>query len=92
VPVELAVEEPLPPVEGDGGALTDALLNLLARAGGRVPSRERILEAVRGPGHHGSLRTVDNFIAQLRSKLEDDPANPALIEMVRGFGYRLAVS
>ncbi len=66
------------------------VLLLLARARGRVLSRERILEAVRGPGHHGSLRTVDNFVAQLRAKLEDDPAHPQLIETVRGFGYRIS--
>ncbi len=68
------------------------VLLLLARAGGRVLSRERILEAVRGPGHHGSPRIVDNFVAQLRAKLEDDPAHPKLIETVRGFGYRLSAS
>jgi two-component system alkaline phosphatase synthesis response regulator PhoP len=68
------------------------VLLLLARARGRVLSRERILEAIRGPGHYGSPRTVDNFIAQLRSKLEEDPAQPQLIETVRGFGYRLCIS
>jgi len=65
------------------------VLVLLARAAGRVLSRQGILDAVWGPGHHGSLRTVDNFIAQLRAKLEEDPAHPRLIETVRGFGYRL---
>lgn len=65
------------------------VLVLLARAGNRVLSRQRILDAVWGPGHHGSIRTVDNFIAQLRAKLEEDPASPRLIETVRGFGYRL---
>lgn len=66
------------------------ILVLLARAAGRVLSRERILDAVWGSGHHGSARTVDNFIAQLRAKLEDDPAAPRMIQTVRGFGYRLA--
>jgi len=65
------------------------VLVLLVRAGDRVLSRQRILDAVWGPGHHGSIRTVDNFIAQLRAKLEVDPAKPRLIETVRGFGYRL---
>ncbi len=65
------------------------VLVLLAQAKDRVLSRQGILDAVWGPGHHGSIRTVDNFIAQLRSKLEEDPARPRLIETVRGFGYRL---
>ena len=65
------------------------VLVLLARAAGRVLSRERILDAVWGPGHHGSIRTVDNFVGQLRAKIEEDPAQPQLIETVRGFGYRL---
>ncbi len=66
------------------------VLLLLVRAAGRVLSREQILEGVWGYGHHGSARTVDNFIAQLRAKLEEDPAHPRLIQTVRGFGYRLA--
>jgi DNA-binding response OmpR family regulator len=38
----------------------------------------------------GSPRTVDNFVAQLRGKLELDPENPAHILTVRGSGYRWA--
>ncbi|HHQ49455.1 MAG TPA: response regulator transcription factor [Acidobacteria bacterium] len=67
------------------------VLVLLVRARERVLSRRQILDAVWGPGHHGSVRTVDNFIAQLRAKLEVEPGRPQLIETVRGFGYRLAV-
>jgi len=65
------------------------VLAALARARGRVLSREQILDAVWGPGHHGTPRTVDNFVAQLRAKLEADPAHPRHILTVRGFGYRL---
>ncbi len=68
------------------------VLLLLTRASGRVLSRERILDAVWGHGHHGSARTVDNFIAQLRAKIEEDPAHPRLIQTVRGFGYRVSES
>jgi DNA-binding response OmpR family regulator len=66
------------------------VLGALVRARGRILSRERIFEAVWGPGHHGTHRTIDNFIAQLRSKLEDDPAAPRHLLTVRGVGYRLA--
>ncbi|HEX2748490.1 MAG TPA: helix-turn-helix domain-containing protein, partial [Verrucomicrobiales bacterium] len=39
-----------------------------------------------------TTRTVDNFIAALRSKLEPDPERPRYIETVRGSGYRLSIS
>jgi len=67
------------------------IMMALHRARGRVLSRNQIIDAVWGPEHHGTPRTVDNFIAQLRSKLEDDPANPGHLLTVRGVGYRLVV-
>ena len=65
----------------------DVLLCLI-EASGRVLSREQIQARVWGPTHHGTPRTIDNFILQLRSKLEDDPAAPRHIVTVRGVGYR----
>ena len=73
--------------------LTPTEFNVLAallRARGRVLSREQILEAVWDPAHEATPRTVDNFIAQLRAKLEHDPAAPRHLLTVRGAGYRLA--
>ena len=67
----------------------DVLVTLL-RARGRVLSREQILEGAWGFDHHGTARTVDNFLAQLRAKLEDDPAAPRHLVTVRGVGYRFA--
>jgi DNA-binding response OmpR family regulator len=55
---------------------------------GRVLSRDDIFRRVWGPKHHGTPRTVDNFIQQLRAKLEADPQEPAHIQTVRGVGYR----
>ncbi len=60
----------------------------LVDAGGRVLSREQIRSKVWGPGHHGTLRTIDNFLLQLRNKLEDDPTDPHHLLTVRGVGYR----
>jgi len=60
----------------------------LVAAGGQVLSREEIQSQVWGPGHHGTLRTIDNFLLQLRSKLEDDPSSPRHLLTVRGVGYR----
>ena len=65
----------------------DVLLCLI-EAKGRVLSREQIQARVWGPDHHGTTRTVDNFLLQLRSKLEDDPTEPAHLVTVRGVGYR----
>jgi DNA-binding response OmpR family regulator len=65
------------------------VLMLLKRASGRVLSRQAIFDRVWGDSHHGTLRTIDNFISQLRSKLEDDPASPRHLLTVRGVGYRL---
>ena len=68
----------------------DVLLCLF-EAKGRVLSREQIQANVWGPGHHGTTRTVDNFLLQLRSKLEDDPGDPKHLVTVRGVGYRFVV-
>lgn len=64
------------------------ILLCLVNAGGRVLTREQLQSMVWGPGHHGTPRTVDNFILQLRTKLEESPANPTHIITVRGVGYR----
>lgn len=65
------------------------LLLFLLENPGRVFSREALLKQVWGIRHNGSRRTVDNFVAQLRAKLEADPENPQYIKTVRGSGYRL---
>lgn len=54
----------------------------------RVFSREDLLREVWGVRHNGSRRTVDNFVAQLRAKLEGDPESPRHFITVRGSGYR----
>ena len=60
----------------------------LVEASSRVLTRDDILTRVWGPGHHGTLRTIDNFLLQLRTKLESDPAEPEHLLTVRGVGYR----
>lgn len=65
------------------------ILELLRSAKGRVLSRQSIFDHIWGDTHHGSLRTIDNFISQLRGKLEEDPAVPRYLVTVRGVGYRL---
>jgi DNA-binding response OmpR family regulator len=67
----------------------DVLETLLVAKGSVLPRRE-IFERVWGPNHHGTPRTIDNFVAQLRQKLEVDPAAPRHLVTVRGIGYRFA--
>jgi DNA-binding response OmpR family regulator len=67
------------------------VLHCLVQAEGKVLSREQIQSRVWGPAHHGTPRTIDNFILQLRTKLEADPQNPDAILTVRGVGYRFVI-
>jgi DNA-binding response OmpR family regulator len=64
------------------------VLVCLIEARGAALSRDSIFTRVWGPNHHGTPRTIDNFIQQLRSKLEPDPARPRHVVTVRGIGYR----
>ena len=65
------------------------LLADLAQNGGQVMSREALLSRVWGYDHAGDTRLVDSHMSRLRNKVEDDPADPAIIVTVRGFGYKL---
>ena len=72
--------------------LTATELRLLiefAQHPGQVLSRQALLERVWDYGYAGDSRIVDATVARLRAKIEDDPANPALLRTVRGLGYRL---
>jgi two-component system alkaline phosphatase synthesis response regulator PhoP len=66
------------------------LLKFFRQSGGRVFSREELVRQVWGLQHPGQARTVDNFVAQLRAKLEDDPDSPKHLLTVRGSGYRFS--
>lgn len=64
------------------------LLLALIRRQGRVASRAELLREVWGYGNFVLSRTVDSHIAELRRKLEDDPADPRHIVTVWKVGYR----
>jgi DNA-binding response OmpR family regulator len=80
-----------------GGILTPlseketGMLRLLATHAGETVSREKFLDVVWGYNAFPSTRTVDNFIAGLRAKLEPDPSQPRHLLTVRGKGYRLEI-
>jgi DNA-binding response OmpR family regulator len=64
------------------------LLKFLCDSGGKVFSRDELVRRVWGLPNGGQGRTVDNFVAQLRAKLEADPDRPKHLLTVRGSGYR----
>jgi DNA-binding response OmpR family regulator len=66
------------------------LLSFFCRHAHRVFSREELVREVWGLRQAGQARTVDNFVAQLRAKLEEDPEEPRHLITVRGSGYRFA--
>ncbi|MDE7218396.1 MAG: response regulator transcription factor [Oscillospiraceae bacterium] len=67
------------------------LLTFLAGHPGKVYSRTDLMEQVWNYDYVGDdVRTVDVTVRRLREKIEDDPANPALILTRRGVGYYFA--
>jgi len=67
------------------------VLRLLAARSGEVVTRDELLDAVWGYDRFPTTRTVDNHVALLRAKIEDDPARPRFLLTIRGVGYKLVV-
>lgn len=65
------------------------LLHYLLAHRGEVVSREQLLREVWGYNHTSITRTVDNFVAKLRSHIEPRPYEPRHIITVHGIGYQL---
>jgi DNA-binding response OmpR family regulator len=65
------------------------LLLALARAAGRVKTREQLLIEVADRDFEGFDRSIDVHISSLRKKLLDDAKAPRWIETIRGVGYML---
>ena len=61
---------------------------MLMKNRGKVLTRDSLLDKVWGVEYFGDTRTVDVHVRYLRQKVEDDPDHPALIQTVRGVGYR----
>jgi len=64
------------------------LLTALASRPGLVFTREQLLARVWGEDYFGSDHLVAVHIANLRKKIEAEPANPRYVQTVRGVGYR----
>jgi two-component system response regulator RegX3 len=67
------------------------LLEFLMRNAGRVLTRIQIIDRIWGNDYVGDTKTLDVHIKRLRSKFEVDPANPELIQTVRGLGYKMEI-
>ena len=65
------------------------LLEILARNPGRLVTQKQLLQEVWGPSHVGESQYLRVYMAQLRRKLEPDPARPRHLITEPGMGYRL---
>ncbi len=65
-----------------------SLLALLAKNEGRVLTHQHILKEIWGMGYIEQTQYLRVFVAQLRKKIEDDPAHPKLLITESGIGYR----
>lgn len=66
------------------------LLSFLAKEAGTVFSREDLMTKVWNYDYVGDVRTVDVAVRRLREKIEDHPAQPAILLTRRGAGYLVA--
>ena len=67
------------------------LLFVLASDPNRVFTKEQLLRDVWGYSQHTITRTVDNYVAKLRTQLEPKPHEPRYLVTVHGTGYQLLV-
>jgi len=65
------------------------LLEFLMRNAGRVLTRIQLIDRVWGSDYVGDTKTLDVHIKRIRAKIEIDPANPKIIQTVRGLGYKM---
>jgi len=80
-------------IDGEPRTLTShqfELLVTLARAAGRVLSRDQLMTAVRGHDLEAFDRSIDVHVSRIRAAIEDDAKAPKRILTVRGVGYVFA--
>jgi two-component system KDP operon response regulator KdpE len=66
------------------------LLEVLVRNQGRLVSQRQLLQDVWGPSYENETNYLRVYVAQLRRKLEPDPARPRYLLTEPGMGYRFA--
>ncbi|MFO7181707.1 MAG: winged helix-turn-helix domain-containing protein [Pseudomonadota bacterium] len=95
VPIRVELETRRAYVESRELELTRVEFDLLAclvQSPGRVFTRAQLIDRVWGDGFAITDRTVDSHVKALRRKLSEVGADPAVIETVRGVGFRVAGS
>ena len=78
-------------VEGAPVRLTPTewgLLEALVRHPGRLIAQRQLLQSVWGPAYEKETHYLRVYLAQLRRKLEPDPAHPRYLRTEPGMGYR----
>jgi len=65
------------------------VLRVLAARTGEVVTRDELLNEVWGFENYPTTRTIDNHIAMIRAKIENNPAEPSHLLTVHGVGYKL---
>lgn len=91
--VELDTEQLVVRKRGEAVVLTASEFKIVMRmmsSSGRVFTKAQLYEAVSGESYDDGGDTIMVHISNIRSKIEDDPSDPQLIETVRGLGYRFA--
>jgi two-component system response regulator RegX3 len=76
-----SVEQSLPLKEFD-------LLVYLMQNAGRVLTRSQLIDRIWGSDYFGDTKTLDVHVKRLRSRIEEDAANPKFIQTIRGLGYK----
>ncbi len=64
------------------------ILELFMKNIGKSLSRDQLLNEIWGKNYFGDLKVVDVNIRRIRKKIENEPANPAHLKTVWGYGYR----
>jgi two-component system KDP operon response regulator KdpE len=94
--VDLAAKQVTRAPQPDGQAGADVrltptewqLLEILVRSGGRLVSQRQLLQEVWGPSYESESNYLRVYMAQLRRKLEPEPARPQYLLTEPGMGYR----
>jgi len=92
--VEMDLEKRVVKVDGEDVHLTPneyKLLQVLVQHPGKVLTQRQLLNEVWGPNQTEQAQYLRVYVAQLRRKLESDPARPKHLQTEPGIGYRLVV-
>ncbi len=92
--VEVDLEKRVVKVDGNEVHLTPneyKLLQVFVKYAGKVVTQRQLLSEVWGPNQTEQAQYLRVYVAQLRRKLEADPARPKLLQTEPGVGYRLVL-